>query len=454
MLGFSVILYLLLTVIIGYLSSRRIHNANDFAVAGRNLPFFMTSAALFATWFGSETILGASEEFIQQGLVGVIEEPIGAALCLILVGVFYAKKIYRTNLLTFSDIFRDRFGKRAEIISAVVMIPSFFTWIAAQFLALGLIFQLLFGLSLPTGIVLGAVLVVFYTALGGMWAVSVTDSIQMVVIIVGLLIVLGLFLSKTDLSTVSLKAGNDFFKLVNTEKLSWWEWFAAWITVGLGSIASQDVFQRVISAKNEKVAMRASVTSGVMYLVIGLVPLLIGLVGSQLYPGFYQSHKGNFISALILYKTPVWIQIVFFGALVSAILSTASGAILAPSTVLAENILKPYLIKTDLLKIMRFSVVGIAAVSIFLAFIKQSIFELVGLASSFGLVSLFLPFTFALFIRRTNSTSVILGMILGLFGWGIAEFAQQSVPSIFYGLLCSLFGLLIGIFVPYTAVQK
>ena len=143
MLGFSVILYLLLTVIIGYLSSRRIHNANDFAVAGRNLPFFMTSAALFATWFGSETILGASEEFIQQGLVGVIEEPIGAALCLILVGVFYAKKIYRTNLLTFSDIFRDRFGKRAEIISAVVMIPSFFTWIAAQFLALGLIFQLL-----------------------------------------------------------------------------------------------------------------------------------------------------------------------------------------------------------------------------------------------------------------------------------------------------------------------
>ena len=144
MLGFSVILYLLVTVIIGYLASRRIKNATDFAVAGRNLPFFMTSAALFATWFGSETILGASEEFIEHGVIGVIEEPIGAALCLILVGVFYAKRIYRTNALTFSDIFRDRFGKRAEIISALVMIPSFFTWIAAQFLALGLIFQLIF----------------------------------------------------------------------------------------------------------------------------------------------------------------------------------------------------------------------------------------------------------------------------------------------------------------------
>jgi SSS family transporter len=450
MLGFSVILYLLITVIIGYLSSRRIHNANDFAVAGRKLPFFMTSAALFATWFGSETILGASEEFIEHGLVGVIEEPIGAALCLILVGVFYAKKIYRTNLLTFSDIFRDRFGKSAEIISAVVMIPSFFTWIAAQFLALGLIFQMLFGLNLPMGIMLGTVLVVFYTALGGMWAVSVTDSIQMVVIIAGLLIVLGLFLAKTDLSTVSLKAGDDFFQLVNTEKMSWWEWFGAWITVGLGSIATQDVFQRVISAKDEKVAVRASVTSGIMYLIIGLVPLLIGLIGSQLYPGFYQIHKGNFISALILYKTPVWIQIVFFGALISAILSTASGAVLAPSTVLAENILRPYLIRTDLLKIMRYSVVGIAAVSMVLAFTSQSIFDLVGLSSSFGLVSLFLPFTFTLFIKQTNSVSVILGMIMGLAGWGIAEFTQENLPSIFYGLLFSLIGLLIGIFVPKT----
>ncbi|MFN5785000.1 MAG: sodium:solute symporter family protein [Flavobacteriia bacterium] len=423
-------------------------------MAGRNLPFFMTSAALFATWFGSETILGASEEFIEHGVIGVIEEPIGAALCLILVGVFYAKRIYRTNALTFSDIFRDRFGKRAEIISALVMIPSFFTWIAAQFLALGLIFQLIFGLNLPTGILVGALLVVFYTALGGMWAVSVTDSIQMVVIIVGLLIVLGLFLTKTDLSIVSMKAGDDFFKLVNTDKLSMWEWGAAWITVGLGSIPSQDVFQRVISAKSEKIAIRASLTSGVLYLVIGLLPLLIGLVGSQLYPDFYQTHKGNFISAVILYKTPVWIQIVFFGALISAILSTASGAILAPSTILAENIARPYMIKMDLLKIMRYCVVLIAAFSVFLAFTSQSIFELVGLSSAFGLVSLFLPFTFAIFVRNTNSLAVILGMILGLLGWLIAEFVQVSVPSIFYGLLCSLIGLIVGIFLSTSEVKK
>lgn len=444
MLASSVVAYLLLTVFIGYLSSKRIKNASDFAVAGRRLPFFMTSAALFATWFGSETILGSSEEFIEHGVIGVIEEPLGAALCLILVGVFYAKKIYRSNALTFSDIFRERFGKRAELISALVMIPSFFTWIAAQFLALGLIFQLVFGIDLTMGILIGALLVVFYTTLGGMWAVSITDSIQMVVIVVGLVIVLSLFWSETSLAEIQAKAASNFFSLVNEKKLSWWEWFGAWMTVGLGSIASQDVYQRVISAKNEKVAVSASITSGLLYLVIGIIPLIIGLIGSQLYPDFYLQNKGNFISALILHKTPIWIQILFFGALISAILSTASGAILAPSTVLAENILKPYFTKYDLLRIMRFSVVGIALVSIFLAFQNQSIFELVGLASSFGLVSLFLPFTFTLFVPGTNGTGVILGMIFGLTSWAIAESLNLPIPSIFYGLIFSLVGLLIG----------
>lgn len=447
MLAFSVVIYLLITLFIGFIASKRIKNANDFAVAGRNLPFFMTSAALFATWFGSETILGASEEFIENGVVGVIEEPIGAALCLILVGVFYAKRIYRSNQLTFSDIFKKRFGNLAEIVSAVVMIPSFFSWIAAQFLALGLIFQVIFGCNLSIGIIAAALLVVFYTALGGMWAVSVTDSIQMVVIVIGLAVVLGIFYNQTSFTEIIEKSEKGFFAFVNLKKVSWWEWFGAWITVGLGSIASQDVYQRVISAKSEKVAVRASITSGFLYLFIGVIPLFIGLIGKQLFPDFYIANKGNFISALILFKTPVWLQIIFFGALVSAILSTASGALLAPATVLAENILKPYFKRTDLLKTMRYSVIGLAMVSVLLAFNNQSIFELVSLASSFGLVSLFLPFTFTLFIPKTNEKGVILGMVFGLLGWMVFELFTFEIPAIFYGLVFSLIGLLIGMFV-------
>lgn len=444
MLGVSVALYLALTVFIGFLTSKKINNEKDFAVAGRQLPFFMTSAALFATWFGSETILGASEEFIEHGTVGIIEEPIGAALCLILVGIFYAKKIYRSNHLTFSALFKSRFGQKAELISALVMIPSFFGWIAAQFLALGLIFQLVFGLDLIVGIIVGAALVIAYTTMGGMWAVSITDSIQTVVIIVGLIIVLVLFLNQTSLSEVQDRMSKGFLSLSPANKITWWEWFAAWITVGLGSIASQDVFQRVVSAKNERVAMNSAVFSGLMYLIIGILPLIIGLIGSQLYPEFYNVHKGNFISALILNKTSVWIQILFFGALISAILSTASGALLAPATVLAENIWKPYFKQKNLLVSMRWSVVGLAILSVILAFNNQSIFELVGLASSFGLVSLFFPFTFTLFVPFTTSKGVILGMILGLLAWIAAEALNTEIPPIFYGMTLSLLGIFSG----------
>lgn len=446
MLAVSVVVYLLITLYIGYRASRRIQNADDFAVAGRRLPFFMSTAALFATWFGSETILGASGEFIENGMTGVIEEPIGAALCLLLVGVFFARKIYRSNQITFSDLFKVRFGKRAEQISALVMIPSFFTWIAAQFLALGMIFQLVFGCSLTFGILIGAVLVVFYTALGGMWAVSVTDSIQMSVIIAGLLIVLGLFLSRANVMHLFADLPEEHFNLFDFKKLSAWEWLGAWITVGLGSIASQDVFQRVIAAKDERTAIRSSLAAGLLYLIIGFVPLFIGLIGSRLYPELYATHPDNFVSALILYQTPEWIRIIFFGALVSAILSTASGALLAPSTVLAENILKPWVQKYSLLTIMRCSVVIMAAISVVLAFNNSSIFELVSLASSFGLVSLFLPFTFTLFIRRTNEMAVIAGMLGGLFCWVICSWLETDVPAIFYGLLASLVGLVGGMF--------
>ena len=446
MLAVSVIVYLCITLFVGYLASKKVQNATDFALAGRKLPLFMSSAAFFATWFGSETVLGASGEFIEHGLVGVIEEPLGAALCLILVGVFYARKIYRSNNMTFSDLFRERFGARAELISALVMIPSFFSWIAAQFLALGLIFQLIFGIDLKIAILISALLVMCYTALGGMWAVSITDSIQTIVIVVGMIVVLVLLRGYLGSDEVWRGLPEDHFSLISTEKVSWWEWFGAWMTVGLGAIASQDIFQRVTAARSEKVAISAAVISGLLYLIIGFIPLFIGLIGSQIFPELYALHKENFISALILYKTPEWIRILFFGALVSAILSTASGALLAPSTVLAENILKPRIPQYNLLKMMRWSVVFMTFSSLLLAFNNQSIFDLVGLASSFGLVSLFLPFTFTLFIPATNSQGVIAGMLMGLSFWAIAEAVSTDIPGIYYGLCGSFAGLMIGIF--------
>jgi solute:Na+ symporter, SSS family len=130
-------------------------------------------------------------------------------------------------------------------------------------------------------------------------------------------------------------------------------------------------------------------------------------------------------------------------------LSTASGALLAPATVLAENILKPYTTKYNMLSVMRLSVFLMAIVAVILAFNNKSIFELVSLASSFGLVSLFLPFSFTLFISRTNEIAVIGGMLGGLISWAVASYFNTEIPSIFYGLAASLLLLLMGIYLQY-----
>ena len=162
----------------------------------------------------------------------------------------------------------------------------------------------------------------------------------------------------------------------------------------MGIAESQDIFQRVVASRSEKVAVYSSIFSGALYLVIGIVPLIIVLMGQLVYPDLYAVNKENFITTLITVTTPQWVQVIFFGALISAILSTASGALLAPSTVFAENILKPLNVGKDLLLNMRISVVIMALVSVILAFNNQSVFELVSIASSFGLVSLFIPYEY------------------------------------------------------------
>jgi Na+/proline symporter len=444
MLITAVVVYLFFTLFIGYLASRKVKNATDFAVAGRNLSFFMSSSALLATWFGSETILGASEEFLKNGLIGVIEEPLGAGLCLIIVGAIYAKRMYRTNALTFSDVFLMKYGRKAEFISALLSVPSFFSWIAAQFVALGLVFQLFFGCSMEIGILVGALLVIVYTSMGGMWAVSLTDTIQMIVIILGFIALLFVFRDKVYLLGEVHQKNPDFFRLYNADKITWWQWLAAWMSVGLGSVASQDVFQRVISSKSERVAIGASITSGVLYLVIGMLPLFIALIGMEMYPTLYAHHQGSFIIAFIMEKTPIWVQIMFFGALISALLSTASGSILAPATILAENIIKPRFKEINLLLVLRVSVVVIALFGVLISFMGKSIFELAGIASSFTLVSVFVPFTAALFFPWVKSTGCIASMIFGLIAWVVCLIADQEIIGLFVGIAASLVGLIAG----------
>lgn len=189
MLIWFVIVYWVISVGIGLWAALRVRDAADFAVAGRSLPFYVVTATVFATWFGSEAVLGIPAEFLKGGLHGVVADPFGSSLCLILVGLFFAKPLYRMNLLTIGDFYRNRFGRVAETLTTLCIVVSYLGWVAAQIKALGLVFYTVSdgAVSQDMGMMIGAGSVLVYTLFGGMWSVAVTDFIQMIIIVIGML---------------------------------------------------------------------------------------------------------------------------------------------------------------------------------------------------------------------------------------------------------------------------
>ncbi|MDR6807586.1 SSS family transporter [Dyadobacter sp. BE34] len=448
MLAFSILAYLLANLGIGLWASKRITTTQDFVLAGRQLPLILAASATFATWFGSETIMGAPTEFIEHGVLGIIEDPFGASLCLFLVGLFFARRFYKMNIITFCDFFRIRYGRNAELLSAILIIPSYFSWIAAQLLAMGIVLKVVLGWSLLACILASSFVVILYTIWGGMWSISITDFIQTIMIIVGLLIVAAVLYKEVGGFQPLLDAApTGFFRFFPENTLKGHlEYFAAWITIGLGSIPQQDVFQRVMSAKSARVSVQSTLLSSFMYLTIALLPLFIGLCGHHLYPG--EEKDGQMIIPnMVLKHMNLPLQILFFGALVSAILSTTSSAIMAPAVVLGENIFKyfkPDLDDKELLKIIRAGIIGITLVCIFMAATRESIFELVAESSAFSLVSLFVPLAAGLYWKSSTPLGCMLSMVIGLAVWLFCVFIETEYPALVYGLLASFLGMVAG----------
>lgn len=430
-----------------------VKSSSDFVLAGRSLPLFLSAAALFATWFGSETVLGASSEFVEHGVIGIIEDPFGAVLCLLLYGFFFARPLYRMNLLTLGDLFKIRFGKVAEFIAAIFLIPSYFSWVAAQLVALGILLQTISGVEFTTAVIASTVLVTFYTAIGGMWAVSITDFIQSIIIVLGLVVLAATMAFEAGGVTPVLKnTPSGFFKFFpEWESQAVLAYVAAWITLGFGSLPSQDIFQRAMSSKSEKVAKQSSLFAALIYLFISILPLFIALSAKHLYPELSGEDQQASIPNVVIHRTNLFIQIIFFGSLLSAILSTTSAAILAPASVLSENLIKPHfnnrLSDRQFLLILRVSVIVIAGLSCYMAILRSNIYELVSESSALTLVSLFIPMVAAIYIRHAGKYAAIFSMCSGMVSWLIFTGINFSIPPILpalcVGVLMFLLGLLI-----------
>lgn len=358
------------------------------------------------------------------------------------------------NIWTLGDLFRQKFGERAEFIGSLFMILSFFGYAAAQLVALGILFQSITGIGLVSGIIISAVVVAFYTVTGGMWAISVADFFQSIIIILGLSWVVFVLLDKSGgLLHVINEAPEGFFRFVPVRHsfVSWSEYMAAWATLGLGSLASQDIFQRFNSARSEKISVRSGYLGATIYLVFAMFPLVIGLIIRVSYPEYLGGDTQLSIPALIREHTSLPVQVMLLGALMSAIFSTCSGAVLAPASLLAENILRPRLTSgvSDriMLRITRLSVLVIVGISAVLATGSQDIYSLVGESSVFGLVSILTPMCFALFSDKWSSRGAIFSMFTGFSVYIVMEYIVLSeYPSLIIGTMASVAAYLAGFY--------
>jgi SSS family transporter len=462
----SVVVYLLVTIAIGLWAARRVHNSKDYVVAGRSLPLYMNTATVFATWFGAESVLSVSVEFSKSGLGGIIADPFGSSMCLVIVAVFFARAFYRMDLLTIGDFYRKRYGKTMELGTSVIISISYLGWTAAQLTALGLVFSTLTdgAISLSTGILISGAVVLAYTIWGGMWSVAVTDLFQSVMIIVGLAIVAWIVGDMAGGPGKVIAAAAEGGKFEFWPKGGTKEWLAfvtAFLTLAIGSIPQQDIFQRVTSAKDEKTAVLGSLLGGVIYFCFVFVPIYIVLAALLVDPALGRllsaedaREMQRILPSFILEHTPLWIKVLFFGALLSAILSTASGAIIAPTSLCTENIIRPlYPRMSDRQFLLTLRVVLVTftlAALIFALNSKQTMYDMVQNAYTVTLVAALVPLAAGVFWKRANNLGAVLSSLFGLVAWLIAAyfFPDATMPPPLVGLIVSLVGMVLGALVP------
>jgi Na+/proline symporter len=465
LLGF-VILYLVLSIGVGVYAATKVKNTEDYFSAGRSLPMILVVSMVFATWFGAETVLGIPATFLEENLGGTISDPFGASLALILFGLFIARPLYKMHLLTIGDFYRKRYNRPVEIVMSLAIALSYLGWVSAQVVALGLVFKVLSAgvISQEQGILIGASVVLIYTLYGGMWSVALTTFLQMTIIVAGLLwigVLVGGMPQVNGIQPVidHAAAAGKFEFWPELEWVAIITFVAGLLTMGFGSVPQQDVFQRANSSKNETVAVWGTVIGGTAYFLFAAVPLYLTYAATLVDPAtstrLLAEDAQLVLPTFVSNHLPLYAQIIFFGALLSVIMSTASGTLLAPSVTISENTLKGFLSEKNLTDqhflwitrgvVAAFSV-GVVLYALWSLQSESSIHQMVENAYKVTLATAFVPLVAGIYWKRANNTGASVSILLGMATWLGMEFLapEAALPPQFAGFIASAIGMVVG----------
>jgi len=405
-----------------------------------------------------------SATFATEGLRGVVADPFGSSLCLVLAGVFFARYLYRLNILTLGDFFRMRYGRGVEVLTTLAIVASYLGWVSAQIKALGLILNIVTdgALSETAGMLVGTLVVLTYTTLGGMLSVAILDFVQMGVVMGGIFYIASLVSDQTGGVAPVIDSARAAGKLAFFPPPSLSEWLsflAAWVTMMLGSIPQQDVFQRITSARTAQIAVWGSLLGAGIYFCFTFVPMFIAyastLVDPQVFGGLLETDPQRLLPTLVMTHTPLLAQAIFFGAVLSAIMSCSSATLLAPSVSFAENIIRgafPEMPDHRFLWVMRSTIVGFAILVLAFALnTNASIFKMVENTYKVTLAGAFVPLVFGALWSRATTQGAYAAIVLGISGWLVTEFIlgdEALLPPQLAGLGMSLLGMVAGSLLP------
>ena len=452
----GILAYVLLQLIVGAVVSRRIHSESDYLIAGRRLGYALATFTIFATWFGAETCIGAAGAIAEDGLAGGAADPFGYGLCLLFMGLVFARPLWRLKLTTFGDLFRQRYGPAVERIAVIIMVPTSVLWAAAQVRAFGQVLAAASEWQIATTTTIAAVVVIVYTTMGGLLADAWTDLIQGIALVGGLIVLFILMAGDgalAGLAEVEPHRLNPFASAGETMSLL--QVLEAWALPVCGSVVAAELVSRVIAARSPRVAQVSSIAATGMYLAVGMIPVTVGLLAGPLL-GDDLADPEHVLPLVAQRYLPGLLYILFAGALVSAILSTVDSALLAAGSLVSHNLivpLRPAMSDHAKLRTARIfvAVFGVAAYT--LALSAEGIYDLVKEASGFGSAGIFIVALAGLFTRIGGSASAVASLLAGVIVWiaaayvlprlAIAENAWLS-PLVEYPYLASLVAAVLG----------
>lgn len=459
-------LYMLGMLFIGWWAGGKIKNLSDFFVAGRRIGYLFSVAAMFSLWFGACSSMGTAGTVYKQGLRGIISDPFGASLALIIAGLFYVVLFRRNKFFTVVDVFGKSYSKGTEIFAALLMIPVYIGWLGSQIVAIGFVFEALTKYDANIGMIIGTLVVLFYTYAGGMWAVTVTDFFQATILVVGIVAIVPNVLGQVGgLSGLIAQTPKDFFNIMPPVSTypEWASWIGKWLIMGLGCIVGQDLVQRSLSSRTEGIARSSTISAGILYLLMGFVIIAIGLAGRIIIPNV--ANPEYILPALALKYFHPLLMGLFISALLSAIMSSADGSLIAAVSLTINNIIRkiyPHLSEKHLLGLSKIITIVCMGLAMFIALYVKQVYNLMINSWSTLLVSIFVPVSVALFWKKLATVEACWGSMLCGFGtwifyiiWKLGGLDINDANMYIY-YIASLYGFLasIGSYALITVFRK